>query len=81
MTSINHPNIVQLLGVVIEKDRLGIVSQYVPRGSLFDLIHKQKDFVIEPKRRLRMVLDMCKGLHYLHSCKPPLVHRDLKSPK
>ena len=27
-----------------------------------------------------MGLDVCRGMHYLHSCRPPIVHRDLKSP-
>jgi len=27
-----------------------------------------------------MAVDIAKGMHYLHSCEPPIVHRDLKSP-
>lgn len=27
-----------------------------------------------------MALDVARGMHYLHSCKPTIVHRDLKSP-
>ena len=30
--------------------------------------------------RLSMVLDAAKGMMYLHSSEPPVIHRDLKSP-
>ena len=36
--------------------------------------------VLDDKRRLRMALDVARGMNYLHSCRPPIVHRDLKSP-
>jgi serine/threonine protein kinase len=29
--------------------------------------------------RARMALDAARGVHYLHSCRPPVLHRDLKS--
>jgi len=29
---------------------------------------------------LNMVLDAAKGMMYLHSSEPPVIHRDLKSP-
>ena len=37
--------------------------------------------VLDDKRRLRMALDVARGMNYLHSCRPPIVHRDLKSPQ
>ena len=27
-----------------------------------------------------MAIDIARGMNYLHSCVPPIVHRDLKSP-
>ena len=36
--------------------------------------------VLDDRRRLRMALDVARGMNYLHSCRPPIVHRDLKSP-
>ncbi len=36
--------------------------------------------MLDEKRRLLMALDIARGMHYLHTCKPPIVHRDLKTP-
>ena len=41
---------------------------------------RMPDLVLDDKRRLRMALDVARGMNYLHSCRPPIVHRDLKSP-
>ncbi len=35
---------------------------------------------IDEKRRVLMALDVARGMHYLHTCRPPIVHRDLKTP-
>ena len=35
---------------------------------------------LDSRRRLLMALDVARGMNYLHSCRPPIVHRDLKSP-
>ena len=29
---------------------------------------------------MRIAADIARGMNYLHSCVPPIVHRDLKSP-
>ncbi len=35
---------------------------------------------LDDKRRLKMATDTARGMNYLHSCRPPIIHRDLKSP-
>ncbi|XP_047329624.1 serine/threonine-protein kinase CTR1-like [Impatiens glandulifera] len=54
---------------------------YGYRGSLYGLIHRPSGGeALDQRRRLRMALDVAKGINYLHCLKPPIVHWDLKSP-
>jgi sterile alpha motif and leucine zipper-containing kinase AZK len=86
MSRLVHPNIVQLYGFVSQPGNLAIVSEFVPCGSLFDLLHGKTDIfvkrreAIDSQRWLMMALDIARGMDYLHSCNPAIVHRDLKSP-
>ncbi|PKI41413.1 hypothetical protein CRG98_038185, partial [Punica granatum] len=48
------------------------------KGSLFKALHKNKQ-AIDIRRRMRMALDVVRGMNYLHHRNPPILHRDLKS--
>ena len=84
MRLLRHPNVVLLMGAVTTTPNLSIVTEYLHRGSLYKLLHKPQPPAIKAalseQRRMRMALDVAKGMHYLHSCTPIIVHRDLKSP-
>ncbi|EEH53201.1 uncharacterized protein MICPUCDRAFT_5192, partial [Micromonas pusilla CCMP1545] len=84
MRRLRHPNVVLLMGAVTTTPNLSIVTEYLHRGSLYKLLHKPQPPAIKAalseQRRMRMALDVAKGMHYLHSCTPIIVHRDLKSP-
>eukprot|EP01018_Ginkgo_biloba_P017159 Gb_40239 [translate_table: standard] len=56
-----------------------ILFLMIELGSLYRLIHRP-NLQIDEKRRLRMALDVAKGMNYLHTSNPTIVHRDLKSP-
>eukprot|EP00803_Ostreobium_quekettii_P004804 evm.model.scf_1329.5 EVM.evm.TU.scf_1329.5 scf_1329:31213-38564(-) len=79
MMRLRHPNVLLFMGAVTEPPNLSIVTQFLPRGSLFRLLHKT-NAKIDERLRLRMAIDVAKGMCYLHSFKPPIIHRDLKSP-
>ncbi|CAL0305608.1 unnamed protein product [Lupinus luteus] len=81
MKRVRHPNLVLFMGAVTKRPHLSIVTEYLPRGSLFRLIHRPASGeIMDHRRRLRMALDVAKGINYLHCLKPPIVHWDLKSP-
>ncbi|KAL5174725.1 putative serine/threonine-protein kinase SIS8 [Glycine soja] len=79
MKRLRHPNVVLFMGAVTRPPNLSIVSEFLPRGSLYRLIHRPNN-QLDERRRLRMALDAARGMNYLHNCTPVIVHRDLKSP-
>ena len=84
MRRLRHPNVILLMGAVTEPPNLSIVTEFLHRGSLYKLLHRPQPpgvrAALNESRRMRMALDVAKGMHYLHSCDPIIVHRDLKSP-
>ncbi|RLM54370.1 serine/threonine-protein kinase EDR1-like [Panicum miliaceum] len=79
MRRLRHPNVVLFMGAVTRVPHLSIVTEFLPRGSLFRLIRRPNN-QLDERRRLRMALDVARGMNYLHNCTPVIVHRDLKSP-
>ncbi|KAJ7137662.1 hypothetical protein C8R44DRAFT_727888 [Mycena epipterygia] len=77
----DHPNIVRFLGVSIPENTretpVMIVSELCSNGDLFDYVRN----VSAPSlnKVLTMMLDIARGLEYLHLRKPSVIHRDCKS--
>ncbi|KAI9117906.1 hypothetical protein K1719_011048 [Acacia pycnantha] len=79
MKRLRHPNVLLFMGAVYSQERVAIVTEFLPRGSLFKTLHMNNNQTLDLRRRLRMALDVAKGMNYLHHRNPPIVHRDLKS--
>ncbi|XP_068503235.1 probable serine/threonine-protein kinase SIS8 isoform X2 [Phaseolus vulgaris] len=79
MKRLRHPNVVLFMGAVTRPQNLSIVTEFLPRGSLYRLLHRQNN-QLDERRRLKMAIDAARGMNYLHNCTPVIVHRDLKSP-
>lgn len=79
MLRLRHPNVVLFMGAITRSPHFSILTEFLPRGSLYKLLHRP-NIRLDEKKRLRMALDVAKGMNYLHTGHPPIVHRDLKSP-
>ncbi|KAK2637629.1 hypothetical protein Ddye_025424 [Dipteronia dyeriana] len=79
MRRLRHPNVVLFMGAVTRPPNLSIITEFLPRGSLFRILHRPQ-CQIDEKRRIKMALDVARGMNCLHTSMPTIVHRDLKSP-
>ncbi|KAJ7583003.1 hypothetical protein C8J56DRAFT_1028895 [Mycena floridula] len=77
----DHPNIVRFLGVSIPENPrdtpVMIVSELCSNGDLFDYVRNVNPPSLH--KVLTIMLDIARGLEYLHLRKPSVIHRDCKS--
>ncbi|XP_036686317.1 receptor-interacting serine/threonine-protein kinase 2 [Balaenoptera ricei] len=72
--------ILPILGICNEPEFLGIVTEYMPNGSLNELLHRKNEYPDVPwPLRFRILQEIALGVNYLHNMNPPLLHHDLKT--
>ncbi|KAF8413688.1 hypothetical protein HHK36_001680 [Tetracentron sinense] len=78
--SIHHVNLVRLIGFCAEKSHRLLVYEYMCNGSLDNWIfHKNQEHVLDWQSRRKIIIDIAKGLVYLHEdCRQKIVHLDIK---
>jgi len=78
LCKLRHPNIVLFMGACTEPASPCIVTEFLSRGSLANIL---LDETIEMDWGLRLQLgfDCARGMTYLHSRNPIIIHRDLKT--
>ncbi|PIN01302.1 Serine/threonine protein kinase [Handroanthus impetiginosus] len=76
---VNHPNTAKLLGFCIENG-LYLIFHFYPNGTLSSALHGESSKSLDWPIRYRIVLEIARGLHYLHKCcKHRIIHRDIKA--
>lgn len=75
LSTLRHPNITLFLGAVTFP-LLCIITEYVPCGSLFDLLHRHKRY-LSLHQVVRIAREITCAMAYLHS--RSILHCDLKS--
>ncbi|XP_014602817.1 PREDICTED: tyrosine-protein kinase Fps85D isoform X2 [Polistes canadensis] len=70
----DHPNIVKLIGICVQKQPIMIVMELVPGGSLLTYLRKNASTITQ-REQLRMCKDAAAGMRYLES--KYCIHRDL----
>ncbi|CAA7391624.1 unnamed protein product [Spirodela intermedia] len=92
--SVRHRNIVRLLGCCSNRETTLLLYEYMPNGSLEDVLHRRKNgsggggkgeqdlpaaAAADWATRYKIAMGVGQGICYLHhDCDPVIVHRDLK---
>lgn len=74
MTTLRHPNLVQLLGVVLGETTY-IVTEFMSKGSLVDYLRTRGRAIITGADQINFACDTCCGMAHLET--KHIVHRDL----
>eukprot|EP00162_Nutomonas_longa_P016506 comp22538_c0_seq2/m.56961 comp22538_c0_seq2/g.56961 ORF comp22538_c0_seq2/g.56961 comp22538_c0_seq2/m.56961 type:complete len:1203 (-) comp22538_c0_seq2:65-3673(-) len=79
ISKLRHPNVAFMIAASFFNDHLFMLIEYMDAGSLFDALRNQM-LDLSPSVRIRIMLDACRGLSFLHQQNPPVLHMDLKTP-
>lgn len=63
----SHPNILPVVGGCNAPPKLIIINQYMPWGSLYNVLHEGTGVVVDTAQALRFALDIARGMSFLHS--------------
>ena len=78
MITLRHPNLVLFMGASVDPQMM-IISEFCSGESLFKLLHEKKNVHLSWNQKFKMIIDIARGMLYLHEAQPPILHRDLKS--
>ncbi len=80
LSHLHHPNLPALLTAFDERGHYYVVLGYIEGNDLTDYIRvvRQKNEVIPIARLMEWLLSICDAVAFLHSQRPPIIHRDIK---
>ncbi|KAL6967969.1 hypothetical protein U1Q18_033772 [Sarracenia purpurea var. burkii] len=82
LSKVRHRHLVALHGFCVNGNERLLVYEYMPQGTLGQHLFSYREMGIPPltwKQRVTIVLDVARGVEYLHSlAQQSFIHRDLK---
>ncbi|KAH0724106.1 hypothetical protein KY289_007150 [Solanum tuberosum] len=80
LSRLHHRNLVSLVGYCNEGIEQMLVYEFMPNGSLHDLLSARYEERLSLGTRLYIALGAARGILYLHTeADPPIIHRDIKT--
>ncbi|GAB2214739.1 hypothetical protein Drorol1_Dr00019101 [Drosera rotundifolia] len=83
---LQHPQLVKMIGYCLDDNHVFLVNEFISGGSLEDHLFGhgyqnkgcQEHHPFSWNLRLKVALQAAKGLTFLHSQKPPVIHGDVR---
>jgi len=63
----SHPNVLPVLGCCNSPPNLVVISQYMPVGSLYTVLHQGTGLVVDTGTAIQFAIDIAKGMAFIHS--------------
>ncbi len=73
--ALEHPNVVSIYGLRLHEKQFYMIMEYLPGGSLRDLLNQEGKLPVE--QAVRLTGGICEGLAKLHT--KGIIHRDIKA--
>jgi serine/threonine protein kinase len=77
LRSLSFPNLPAVADLFEHDGRPTMVMEFVAGQSLEDRVREANAPLLE-QQVVQYGIQLCRVLHYLHSCEPPIIYRDLK---
>ncbi|KAL6977923.1 putative serine/threonine-protein kinase pbl3 [Sarracenia purpurea var. burkii] len=76
---LHHENLVKLIGYCSESENRLLVYEFMPKGSLENHLFRKGVQPIPWTTRMRIAVDVARGLSFLHNLDANVIYRDLKA--
>lgn len=75
----SHPNVMPVIGCCNSPPNLVVISQLMPIGSLYQVLHEDSGIVLDTSRALQIAADVAKAMQFIHSLDRQLPRYHLNS--
>ncbi|CAH8366413.1 unnamed protein product [Eruca vesicaria subsp. sativa] len=80
LLTVHHRNLASFVGYCDDGRGMALIYEYMANGNLQDYLSSENAEDLSWEKRLHIAIDSAQGLEYLHhGCRPPIVHRDVKT--
>lgn len=78
LSQLRHPNIPRVTDHFLERDSFYFVMDYIEGKDLSSILRHEGSPGLPEERVLKVAIQVCEALKYIHKIEPPVAHRDIK---